>query len=298
MFVNYSYEHVQVKDLNPAFIDPRVLAGNPLLADSLLIGEGGKRTISKIGPSYVYNTVDNPIFPTAGRRFTLSTDFAGIGGQHQLRQPAGRGHRLHPAHQAHVDRLPGGGRVHPAVTASTTVLPIFEKIFLGGEYSIRGFDIRSVSPRDPISGVQIGGNKSLLFNARVPDQHRRAGPPGAVLRCRPGARHRREVRVEGADHGTVPAGRRWSRPFSSIPVVLRQPALGRRPADRNPHHRGDVRVQDVDRRGDPVLHAGPERAVPADLRDEPVARQRARQQPAAREEVSSSGLRWARHSKL
>ena len=80
MFVNYSYEHVQVKDLNPAFYDPLVLAGNPLLADSLLIGEGGKRTISKIGPSYVYNTVDHPIFPTAGQRFTLSTDFAGIGG--------------------------------------------------------------------------------------------------------------------------------------------------------------------------------------------------------------------------
>jgi outer membrane protein insertion porin family len=48
---------------------------------------------------------------------------------------------------------------------STTVLPIFQKIYLGGEYSIRGFDIRSVSPRDPSTGVQIGGNKSLLFNA-------------------------------------------------------------------------------------------------------------------------------------
>jgi outer membrane protein insertion porin family len=47
----------------------------------------------------------------------------------------------------------------------TTTLPIFQKIFLGGEYSIRGFDIRSVSPRDQTSGVQIGGNKSLLFNA-------------------------------------------------------------------------------------------------------------------------------------
>jgi outer membrane protein insertion porin family len=45
------------------------------------------------------------------------------------------------------------------------VLPIFEKIFLGGEYSIRGFDIRSVGPRDANSGVVIGGNKSMLANA-------------------------------------------------------------------------------------------------------------------------------------
>jgi outer membrane protein assembly factor BamA len=45
------------------------------------------------------------------------------------------------------------------------VLPIFEKLFLGGEYSIRGFDIRSVGPRDPATGLVIGGNKSILGNA-------------------------------------------------------------------------------------------------------------------------------------
>ena len=57
MFLNYSLEQVEVKDLNPLYRDPLVLAGNPFLEDSLLIGEGGRRTISKIGPSFVYNTV-------------------------------------------------------------------------------------------------------------------------------------------------------------------------------------------------------------------------------------------------
>ena len=47
----------------------------------------------------------------------------------------------------------------------TINLPIFEKLFLGGEYSIRGFDIRSVGPRDLATGLVLGGNKSLLFNA-------------------------------------------------------------------------------------------------------------------------------------
>ena len=37
--------------------------------------------------------------------------------------------------------------------------------FLGGEYSIRGFDIRSIGPRDPQTQLVLGGNKSLLFNA-------------------------------------------------------------------------------------------------------------------------------------
>jgi outer membrane protein insertion porin family len=48
---------------------------------------------------------------------------------------------------------------------STNELPIFEKLFLGGEYSVRGFDIRTIGPRDEESGLVIGGNKSLLFNA-------------------------------------------------------------------------------------------------------------------------------------
>jgi outer membrane protein insertion porin family len=59
------------------------------------------------------------------------------------------------------------GKVTDAVTGlqKTPQLPIFEKLFLGGEYSIRGYDIRSVGPRDLASGLVIGGNKSMLFNA-------------------------------------------------------------------------------------------------------------------------------------
>ncbi len=164
MFVNYSFEDVQVKDLNPAFSDPVVLRNNPLLADSLLIGEGGKRTISKIGPSYVYNTVDNPIFPTAGKRLTGSVDLAGLGGNTKFINPRGEYIMYIP----HTRRTSIGFRVASEYIrpyGNTVALPIFQKIFLGGEYSIRGFDLRSVSPRDPVSGVQVGGNKSLLFNA-------------------------------------------------------------------------------------------------------------------------------------
>jgi outer membrane protein assembly factor BamA len=47
---------------------------------------------------------------------------------------------------------------------STVALPIFERLFLGGEYSMRGFDLRTVGPRDPVTGLVLGGNKSLLFN--------------------------------------------------------------------------------------------------------------------------------------
>ena len=79
-------------------------------------------------------------------------------------------------------------------------LPIFEKLFLGGEYSIRGFDIRSVGPRDPATGLVIGGNKSLLFNAEYLIYDCGPGAARALLRRRPGARRRRELRLEGTGH--------------------------------------------------------------------------------------------------
>jgi outer membrane protein assembly factor BamA len=53
-------------------------------------------------------------------------------------------------------------------------LPIFEKLFLGGEYSVRGFDIRTIGPQDPQNGLVLGGDKSLLFN--VEEQFTIAGP--------------------------------------------------------------------------------------------------------------------------
>ncbi|MBI2219834.1 MAG: outer membrane protein assembly factor BamA [Acidobacteria bacterium] len=91
MFVNYSYERTKVKELNDAYLDPEVQARNPFLADSLLLGQGGRRTISKITPSVVHNTVDNPIFPTAGRRYTASIDYAGIGGDTNFYSPTVEG---------------------------------------------------------------------------------------------------------------------------------------------------------------------------------------------------------------
>jgi outer membrane protein insertion porin family len=165
MFVNYSLERVEVKDLNPLYQDPLVLAGNPFLADSLLIGEGGKRTISKIGPSFVYNTVDHPIFPTSGSRYTLSMDWAGIGGNTNFVNPRAEAIRYFPLGARRRTSL--GFRAQAEYIkpyGSTVALPIFERLFLGGEYSMRGFDLRTVGPRDPVTGLVLGGNKSLLVN--------------------------------------------------------------------------------------------------------------------------------------
>ena len=163
-FTNYSYERVRVTEINTAFTDPLVLARNPYLRDSLLIGQGGERIISKVTPSLIYNSVDQPIFPTQGKRLSLSTDLAGLGGNTKFLKPTIEA----VAFLKQNNRMTLGMRgqveyVHPY--GGTADVPIFEKLFLGGEYSIRGFDLRTVGPSDLQTGLVLGGNKSLLFNA-------------------------------------------------------------------------------------------------------------------------------------
>jgi outer membrane protein insertion porin family len=190
MFMNYSFERVGVSEFNELFFNPNcvleadgcnaispgdlssidpatleTIRRNPFLYDSLLLGAGGKRTISKFTPSFVHNTVDNPMFPTTGRRFTASIDLALLGGNTNFYKP--RSEAIW--YLQHTPRTSFGFRALAEFIApaqGTQTLPIFEKLFQGGEYSVRGYDIRSIGPSVPgRPGLVLGGNKSLLFNA-------------------------------------------------------------------------------------------------------------------------------------
>ena len=188
MFMNYSYEQVRVTDLNEAFLDPTCivreegctnvsltdlsgvsadalegLRRNPFFFDSLLIGQGGRRTVSKVIPTFVHNTVDNPIFPNTGQRLTMSIDLAMLGGNTQFYKPSLEAIKFF----RHTPRTSFGVRGQfqfIAPVRDTKTLPIFEKLFMGGEYTVRGFDIRSIGPSDPQTGLVLGGNKSLVLN--------------------------------------------------------------------------------------------------------------------------------------
>jgi outer membrane protein insertion porin family len=190
MFTSYAYEQIRVADLSEALLDPSCISSttgcslltslddlsqltptqreninrNPFLVDSLLLGQGGKRTISKVVPTFVENTIDNPIFPSQGKKITASLDLAVLGGNTKFYKPVVEGiwFLKQTARTSFGFRAQGQ---YIAPLGGTKTLPIFERLFLGGEYSIRGLDIRSVGPTVPNSQVVLGGNKSLLFNA-------------------------------------------------------------------------------------------------------------------------------------
>ena len=202
MFFNYAYEAVQIKDLNEALIDQscllratgcgiitsldpslssltptqrEVLSRNPFVLESLLLGQGGSRTISRVTPSFVHNTVDNPIFPNEGKKVTATIDLAVLGGNTKYYKPRVEvimfkrlwprqsfGFRAATEYISAVGKVPCLG---DAAQQCDRTLPIFERLTLGGEYSVRGFDLRAIGPTVPGSLAVLGGNKSLLFNA-------------------------------------------------------------------------------------------------------------------------------------
>ena len=191
MFVTYSYEAVKVSDLNPIYYAPELVQRNPYLRDSLLLGEGGRRTISKVTPSFVHNTVDNPIFPNSGTRLTGSIDFAGIGGNTNFIKPRVRIRALQAAQPPHVVRLPRADRIHPAVRVDDD--PADHRNAVSRR---RVHDPRLRHPLDRSArsgnGPRARRQQDDAVQRRVPDQHRRSGAPGAVLRHRPGPQHRPE----------------------------------------------------------------------------------------------------------
>ncbi len=179
-FMQYSFERVSIRDLNTLFTDPTYVQNNPFLQDSLLLNctptppteeqpnggvdcqSQGARTVSKVVPSLVHNTVDNPIFPNTGKRLTVSMDIAGLGGNTRFLNPRVEAVKF----WQHTRRTSLGARAEIEYIrpyGNSFALPIFERLFQGGEYSVRGFDIRSIGPR-AANGVVLGGNKSLLFN--------------------------------------------------------------------------------------------------------------------------------------
>jgi outer membrane protein insertion porin family len=185
VYLNYSYDRVHVRDLNQAFFgyecfatpegcgtidfdtlteeQRQIIEFSPYLKDALLIGQGGRRTISKITPTYSLNSIDNPITPTTGRRYTASLGLAGIGGNTKYINPTLEGTWF----LRHTAKTSIGlrGQMEYIKPMGNTPLPIFERLVLGGGYSVRGYDLRSIGPQDPNSRIVIGGNKSLLFNA-------------------------------------------------------------------------------------------------------------------------------------
>lgn len=142
----------------------------------LLLNEEGERLVSRVGGSLAHDTRNSALLPTKGHRVEASSDLAGgpFGGDvdyYRLELRAAQyfnpltyfkmegnweeffsGHILELAGRVGVIEAYGDG------DRGQDRVPLFDRYFLGGLYSLRGYRFRQIGPRDPFSDEPIGGN--------------------------------------------------------------------------------------------------------------------------------------------
>ncbi len=132
-----------------------------------IYGQYGNYYQSSITPTIWRSTVDSPLTPTRGSSYSASLKFAGtfLGGEVNMLKPTLEFTHYQPiigkGPKAHVLGLHAQGQYIAQLGES--LIPYWEKIFFGGERSIRGYEVYSIGPRDR-NGYMIGGTKALLFN--------------------------------------------------------------------------------------------------------------------------------------
>jgi outer membrane protein insertion porin family len=110
------------------------------------------------------DAVDDPLFPTGGARCLLSFEYAGsaLGSDVQYIKPEFEGALFLPAVWDHIMGLHLAWRSIRAI--ANLEIPYWERFYLGGERTIRGYDVYSIGPRDQ-DGRNRGGEKSIVLNA-------------------------------------------------------------------------------------------------------------------------------------
>ena len=162
--LTYSYEFIDINYLNRGTEDE--YGGYGGYGPYSYGGWSGKYRVSSIIPSIYRSTVNSPILPTAGSLYMASCKFSGgfLGGEIQMIKPHFEWKRFQPVVGNHVLGLHVDYKFIKSFGEGPGI-PVWERFFLGGEMSIRGYNYYAIGPRDPISGRNIGGEKSLVLNA-------------------------------------------------------------------------------------------------------------------------------------
>jgi len=127
--------------------------------------------------SVAWDTRNNRIIPTEGFYHSASLEWASplLGGETDFYRSTLNSRYYQPLFWDFVLRL--NGTLGHITTAEEKGIPIFERYFVGGIFSVRGFRRNSLSPtipaaaeRDPASSLvpfPMGGNKELILNAEI-----------------------------------------------------------------------------------------------------------------------------------
>ena len=126
----------------------------PANVPQAILDEEGNSLISKVGFSLAYDTRNSTMLPDHGQRTELSTDFVGgpLGGDKEYyKVELKSGWYIRGLFKGHVLELTG--RAGVADSLGNGDVPFYDRFYLGGLYSLRGFQYRGIGPRDPSYGI-------------------------------------------------------------------------------------------------------------------------------------------------
>jgi outer membrane protein insertion porin family len=142
--LTYGLEQIEVTDVDDN-------------ASDLIKAEEGTQLKSYMGLELVHDSRDNSFVATRGNRSTLSGTVAGgpLGGDVQIYNLEAATSHYVPLWWDHVLNLRGWASVVDSWGDGDRV-PIFDRLFLGGARTLRGFKYRQVGPKDE-TGEPVGG---------------------------------------------------------------------------------------------------------------------------------------------
>jgi outer membrane protein insertion porin family len=132
---------------------------------------------SSLRGSVIWDGRNNRINPTAGWYLQGSAEFADgfLGSDNEFLRLRGNGRVYVPLFWDIIFRV--NGNIGYITSTGSQDVPIYERFFVGGIFTVRGFFRNSLGPeydvarsRDPatlLSGFNIGGNKQLYFNTEI-----------------------------------------------------------------------------------------------------------------------------------
>ncbi|NPA57016.1 MAG: outer membrane protein assembly factor BamA [Epsilonproteobacteria bacterium] len=133
--------------------------------DSIYFQEG-RYTKSSLTPTIIFDNTDDYFLPRHGIAASASVEYAGIGGDEEFIKYYLKG-AYYLGLEDYLDydlilRLKG----KIGYIEDRGYLPVFERFFLGGIRTIRGYQIASISPKDE-EGRLIGGREMFVTSAEA-----------------------------------------------------------------------------------------------------------------------------------
>ena len=173
--LSYRLELVDIFDVagTPGVDDPGV-------ADVFEEGEG-EDLVSKVGLTFLRDTRETLIFTRKGQRSSLKFEYAGIGGDINYHKMEGRTAQFIPTFDAYEQSLSIIARVgNVSPFGQSDIVPFYDRFYLGGPDTLRGFDYREVGNRDEDDpNESVGGNSYALVSLEY--GFRIAEPLGLVV---------------------------------------------------------------------------------------------------------------------